>query len=433
MSNDRYILGAGMTGLAAGYSTGFQIFEANASPGGICSSYYVRPYTNVKFESAPADNEVYRFETGGGHWIFGGNNETIDFIKRFSPVKKYERVSSVHFHQDNLYVPYPIQNNLRYLPTDIIKKALEEISQNHGAIPRTMKQWLEKNFGTTLCDLFFSPFNNLYTAGLYDRIAPQDAYKSPVDINLVMRGAEDQPASAGYNSTFLYPEEGLDVLSRRIAETCKIQYSKRIVDVDIKNKELIFNNNKSAHYDRVISTLPLNQTLHICGLSIRQNEDPYTSVLVLNIGAKRGDKCPDDHWLYNLKTVSGFHRVGFYSNVDRSFIPLSSRSKGDKVSIYVERAYEGGRIPSQEEINKYSENVIKELQDWSFIKEVEVIDSNWIDVAYTWTWPDSLWKMEAIAELERHGIHQVGRYGRWTFQGIADSIRDGLVIGSEMK
>jgi protoporphyrinogen oxidase len=433
MSNDKYILGAGMTGLAAGYVTGFTMLEAKSSPGGICSSYYIRPFDKERLESEPVDNEAYRFEIGGGHWIFGGDERTINFIREFSPVKKYYRVSSVYFHQDNLYVPYPIQNNLRFLPPGIIKKALEEISRNNGTIPHTMKQWLQKNFGLTLCELFFSPFNSLYTAGLFDRIAPQDAYKSPVDINLVIKGAEDQPTSVGYNSSFLYPEEGLDVLAKRIAARCQIQYNKNIIAVDVKKRELLFDNHESISYDKIISTLPLNQALHLCGLSVCQDEDPYTSVLVLNIGAKRGDRCPDDHWLYNLKTDSGFHRVGFYSNVDRSFIPISSRSKGDRVSIYVERAYERGRIPSQEKIKKYFQDVVKELQDWAFIKEVEVIDNNWIDVAYTWSWPDSEWKDEAIDELKRYGIFQVGRYGRWTFQGIADSIRDGLIIGSEMK
>jgi len=37
------ILGAGMTGLAAGRASGFPVYEAEETPGGICSSYYVRP------------------------------------------------------------------------------------------------------------------------------------------------------------------------------------------------------------------------------------------------------------------------------------------------------------------------------------------------------------------------------------------------------
>ena len=36
------ILGAGVTGLAAGVASGAPVFEAVETPGGICSSYYVR-------------------------------------------------------------------------------------------------------------------------------------------------------------------------------------------------------------------------------------------------------------------------------------------------------------------------------------------------------------------------------------------------------
>ena len=49
------------------------------------------------------------------------------------------------------------------------------------------------------------------------------------------------------------------------------------------------------------------------------------------------------------------------------------------------------------------------------------------------TWPSSFWRESAIMTLESHGIATVGRYGRWVFQGIADSIRDGLRLGAMIK
>ncbi len=67
------ILGAGVTGLAAGYASGLPVYEAASAPGGICSSYYVRPGSTQRLSQAPADGEAYRFEIGGGHWIFGGD------------------------------------------------------------------------------------------------------------------------------------------------------------------------------------------------------------------------------------------------------------------------------------------------------------------------------------------------------------------------
>ena len=89
--------------------------------------------------------------------------------------------------------------------------------------------------------------------------------------------------------------------------------------------------------------------------------------------------------------------------------------------------------PSKRVLKKYAENVISELQEWEFIKKVEVVDPTWIDVAYTWSWPVSNWKKWAIDTLGKLGIYQVGRYGLWRFHGIADSIRDGLYVGSAMR
>lgn len=37
------ILGAGVTGLAAGLATGCTIFEAASTPAGICTFYYIKP------------------------------------------------------------------------------------------------------------------------------------------------------------------------------------------------------------------------------------------------------------------------------------------------------------------------------------------------------------------------------------------------------
>jgi protoporphyrinogen oxidase len=432
MGSDTFILGAGMTGLAAGYASGLPIFEEKDHPGGICSSYYIRPGETKRLMDAPDDSEAYRFEIGGGHWIFGGDPAVLHFIQHFSPAGFYKRRSSVHFHEDELYVPYPIQNHLRFLDHSTASRALAEMAAPKSSF-RTMKEWMNRYFGETLCRLFFYPFHELYTAGLYERIAPQDVYKSPVDLSLAIKGAFGEASAVGYNVTFVYPEQGLNVLARRIAESCTITYEKRIAAIDVKNKKISFDDGASLEYQNIISTLPLNTVMDMCGLSADVPPDPYTSVLVLNIGAVRGKKCPDDHWLYNTDTRSGFHRVGFYSNVDASFLPAAARTPNSRVSIYVERAFRSEDRLSPEERAAYADSVVEELQQWGFIEDTDVVDHTWIDVAYTWSWPQSAWKPKAQGILEQHGIFQVGRYGRWAFQGLADSIRDGLLVGAAFK
>ncbi len=427
------ILGGGMTGLAAGLVSHLPVYEAQDVPGGICSSYYLAKGIEELLFKAPDDQEAYRFEIGGGHWIFGGDPTVLHFINSLVSVKSYKRRSAVYFSKQELYVPYPIQNHLAYLGKDIAEQSLKEIVNSPEGVPKTMADWLEKSFGKTLTELFFAPFHELYTAGLWTEIAPQDAYKSPVNPAVVRQGAFDKaPPAVGYNVTYVYPEEGLNTLAQRMALKCDINYDKRVSRISIDKKEVSFSNGSGANYENLVSTLPLNKVMEMAGLEVDEEPAFYTSVLVLNIGATRGSKCPDDHWLYIPDSDSRFHRVGFYSNVDVSFLPRSSRKNNDRVSIYVERAYKNGQKPSNKEIETYSESVVKELKSWGFIQEAETVHPTWIDVAYTWSMPGSNWKELAISELEKHGVYQVGRYGRWVFQGIAESIEDGFSAGTAL-
>lgn len=429
MSDQVFVLGAGMTGLAAGAISGFDIFEASALPGGICSSYYVLSSQTEHMTDISASTEAYRFERGGGHWIFGGDPAVLRFIRNAVQVRSYSRRSSVFFSRDRQYVPYPLQNHLSFLARDIAIKALGEMARTNNGIPSTMADWLEQSFGKTLCDLFFAPFHSLYTAGLWTRIAPQDSYKSPAAFEFALKGAFDETPPVGYNSVFVYPVNGLNSLAEQMAKKCHIKYGKKAVRIKADRKELQFADGSGMHYGSLISTLPLNQMIEIAAVEVDEEPDPYTSVLVLNIGATRSTMCPIDHWLYVPDSCSGFHRVGFYSNVDSSFLPATSRESKDRVGIYVERAYRGGERPSDSEIFGYSQAAVKELQEWGFIHKVEVLDPTWIDVAYTWSWPGSKWKQRALRNLEENDIFQVGRYGRWLFQGIADSMRDGFAAG----
>jgi len=432
--NKNIIIGGGVTGLAAGVVSNLKVYEAQEVPGGICSSYYLRAGSDKQEYVSPEDEEAYRFEIGGGHWIFGGDSRIINFIKSLTPVKEYSRKSSVYFPDLELFIPYPIQNHLSYLGKEIADKAIYEIKNTTDAIPVTMEDWLEKSFGKTLLEKFFAPFHELYTAGLWTIIAPQDAYKSPVDIEAVKKGAFGQNAdAAGYNIKYLYPIEGLNILAGRMSHRCNIEYRKKVTEINLNNNEIIFSDGSGDKYEKLLSTLPLNKALKFSNLSVDEEQDDYTSVLVLNIGATKGTKCPDDHWIYIPNSKSKFHRIGFYSNVDSSFLPKISRKDMDRVSIYVEKAYPNGHKPSEDEINSYSTSVVEELKEWKFIMEAETVHPTWIEVAYTWTKPGSKWQTKSLELLEENNVIQVGRYGRWKFQGIAESMNDGFNIGKIYK
>ncbi|MCS7267916.1 MAG: hypothetical protein RMJ04_06735 [Geminicoccaceae bacterium] len=422
------VLGAGVTGAAAARAGRLPAVEAAAHPGGICRSYYASGSTNERLAAPPSDGSAWRFETGGGHWLFGGEPLLLDWLDRLAPLRRYERRAAVYFARTGLSVPYPIQNHLAALGREVALAALCEMAR--PAPPaETLAAWLRANFGPTLYELFFGPFHERYTAGLLDRIAPQDAYKSPRDLALALRGAFGATPPVGYNVRFAYPRDGLDALVRALVADLDIAFEHEVVRIDPVERTVFFAHGGACRYERLLSSLPLDRMLSLCGLELAEPADPHTSVLVLNIGARRGPRLPDAHWLYVPDSASGFYRVGVYSNVEPDFLPR--RPDRDRLaSLYVERAWPGGSRPPAEETARYEKAVVDELQSWGFIGAVEVIQADWIDVAYTWSWPGSRWRESALDLLRRHRIYQIGRYGRWVFQGILDSIREGLVAGS---
>lgn len=428
MSN--WIVGAGVTGLAAAAASGFTVLEQNDYPGGICASY---------------EKEGYRFEVGGGHWIFGADPAVSAWINRLSPCARYRRKSGVLFLGNlestrslkHKFVSYPLQHNLQDMPRETRVVAAREMIErsNWLASPVTLADWLMYSFGPLLNRVFFEPFHERYTAGLFREVAPQDSYKSPVDPRLVLQGLSGEPSDEGYNATFLYPDEGLAVLARRLAAQSQVVYGRKVERIDIQPKLLILDDGESIEYESLIVTAPLNRILAMTGLGDPSGA-PYTSVLVFNIGATLPDTPlarHGHHWLYIPDSRTGFYRVGYYSNVSKQFLPRDKRQSQDRASLYIELAFLGGQLPSQHDIDDIGNQVADELRENGLIDQVEVIDPTWIDVAYTWQMPNSSWRTKALKRCREADIWPVGRYGRWEFQGIASSLEEGLTIGSLVK
>jgi protoporphyrinogen oxidase len=426
------ILGAGMTGLGAASSSGLPVYEAAARPGGVCHSYYVsenRERLDPRVEDA---SECFRVEPAGGHWLFGASQVSLERLARFCRFRKHTRKAGAFFAREGLLVPYPVQENLRYLPPEQRRRILAEIdasAASAGAGAPSFKEWLLEQFGPSLCEAFFFPFNERYTCGLLSEIAPQDPYKSAMDRERALRGAVGPIPTAGYNDVFHYPDGGLDGLVREIAASCTIHLDHRAVGIDTRRRVVEFTNGARTPYEGIISTIPLDRMLRLCGIRCAERPDPATAVLVLNVGATRGARCPSDHWVYIPTSTSGLHRVGIYSNVDRTFLPARHRDREDVVSLYAERSFPACAPPRPEEVDRAAHAIVSELKEWAFIEHAIVVDATFTDPAYTWSWRGSRWAQEAVSRLAERGIRQIGRYGAWRFQGMVASFEEGLSAG----
>ena len=370
MSKD-IVLGAGFSGMAAGIKLGCPVYEATSKAGGICSDY-------VK--------DGFRFSNGGPHYLFG-KDKGLEYIKTLVEVKEYERKAGVYY---NYTFPYPFQleaSKETLTMNDILNK------------PKNMKEWLYGQFGQEQCNLFFYPFNEKYTAGMMDKVIPQDAYKSP-------------KTGTGWVSTFCDPVNGLSYLVDKMASKCTINYNKKVVSIDTHNKIVRFDDLWLEKYDRLISTIPLNKCMELCGEKLNI---PYTSVLVINIGAEPGINLPKEHWLYIPFCKSGFHRVAFYTNVDPSKAPEGKVGLSVEIALKHDEAYREQR----------TWEVIKELQYWGWIGKIITVKTDYVPCAYTWQYNRED-VPNAISWLEERDIISTGRYGKWKFQGLTQSIEDGF-------
>lgn len=366
------ILGAGFTGLAAGIKTGYPIYEASDHAGGICTYY---------------KQDGFHFSHGGPHWIFG-KNKGYEFIKTLVELKEYERIAGIYY---NHTFPYPFQTSAE---------------KPNISTPGSFKDWLGMNFSCESCNIFFNPFNEKYTCGLYNDVIQDDAFKSP-------------PAgSVGFVPTFSDPVGGLENLVKIMADKCNITYNKKAVKIFPKQKKVLFNDGEMVEYERLISTVPLNSCLDMCGKE--DHNLPYTSVLVFNIGAEKDSMTPKDHWLYIPFCKSGFYRLGFYSNVDKTKAPEGN------VGLSVEMAFKDVEYEDLD-IDQIAKYVIKELQDWRFIGKVLTVSPTWAKTAYTWLYSHEE-RENQLGWLAARYIVSTGRYGKWKFQGLTQSIEDGLNV-----
>ena len=426
------ILGAGITGLSAGISTGLPVYERSGVVGGICRSYRY----DVNGLKTTGTNG-FRFENGGGHWIFGASQKVEKFLRQFGPLNRYSRNSGVVLPQaDGIeIIPFPLQENIWALKSLPRRRRWvgDLIDANESYVPRSsdsLDEWLFGRFGDGMYREFFKPFNTKYTGGLIARIAPQDPYKNPVDFKRSVLSAFEKPSGeTGYNSTFLYPPKGLDSLCDDMAGRCdEVYINKEVEFIDLNGRHVVFNVGPSVPYDFVISTLPLTTMIKLTGLKIhsdnkgRITQPPSTQVVVVNIGGTKGNSLPDGHWYYFPDQFIPFHRVGVYSNVDSLFVPNGDTDK--YVSFYVEAAPVGGA--TEEYVKNLKLCALEELKRMEWLKEELVVKVDVIEPAYTWDYPMNNWVSTAKQRLENFGVHQLGRYANWKFQGIAESIEEGF-------
>jgi UDP-galactopyranose mutase len=419
------VIGAGITGLTSAYflKKPYEVLEANSYAGGLCYSYYKNGFT---FDCS-------------GHFIHIKDKKIKKFINKISG-GLFEVNRNAYIYLNKIFIPYPFQAHLSYLPKEVKKECLEGVIKRKNInIHANMSflNWSKAMFGDGITKYFMAPYNkklwnydlNKMNAAWTGQFVPK-----PGDRSIIKSAYSEIKKKYGYNSIFYYPKRnGCGALIKGLLKEVQVNFNFKTTKIDIKNKTIYCQNGKSYKYDKVISTQPMVELLKQIN-SIPENIKKASkkllcsSVRCVNIGVQSSSCVPEalkyKHWIYIPESKFSFYRVGLYSNVDPKSVPKHCYSFYIEYSSFKDRKY------------KRTESIIEDLKKINFIGSNDnIIAFDTIDIPYAYVIFDK-YREKSLKEitdfLNKNNIFSIGRYGAWEYSFIEKNISDAKTLAEKL-
>jgi protoporphyrinogen oxidase len=421
MTDRIVILGAGPCGLGAAHHLSklghadWELFEKAPHVGGLSASF--------------VDCAGFTWDVGG-HVIFSHYDyfdaAVADVLG--DAFHEHQRESWVRILES--WVPYPFQNNVRYLPDAALKECVDGLRNLTGASELTLnfRDWMDTVFGGGIVKHFMEPYNSKVWGVPLSTMSKQWIAErvSVVDLARIERNVAQKcdDLSWGPNSTFKFPKKGgtgaiYQGIARPLAD--RINFGHEMVSVDSEAREVHFANGQSARYDVLINTSPLDLLVRACDqaperLKTAAADLVHNGGLIVGLGieaARTDSKC----WMYFPESNSPFYRVTNFHNYAAQNVP-----GGDTVrysSLMCETTYSPTK---PEEKGGIVEETVQGLVNSGLLPESErekVVSRYLIDIPYSYPVP-TLGRDRALAEiqpwLEQREIYSRGRFGAWRYE-----------------
>lgn len=170
-----------------------------------------------------------------------------------------------------VHTSYPLQVNTHGLPSAVVRECVLGFAATfyrRGGAARDFRTWIQRRFGDGIARHFMLPYNEkLYRVDLGELESDWAAWSIPRPrLHQVVRGALGREVRGlGYNARFLYPRQGgIDVIARAIAARCgEIRLSRAVRWIDPLRRRAELDDGETVHYERLISTLPLDNLLRL--------------------------------------------------------------------------------------------------------------------------------------------------------------------------
>lgn len=414
------IIGGGLAGLSAAHHLAEHqplVLEKEAVVGGLCRSFQQDGFT---FDCT-------------GHLIHLKHQYTKDLIAKLLPdsFNSHERLAAIH--SKNTRTPYPFQANTYGLPAETIKECLlgfiETLKSGGTAEPANFHHWILQTFGEGIGKHFMLPYNEKFWKQDLRRITSDWvgwSIPKPSLEDIVNGALGITNKGMGYNPRFIYPKTGgIDCLPLAFAgSVADIRLNESVDFIDPQKKYVRLESGREESYDYLVSTMPLPVTYSKMpaapdGIRHAASALRAISVLNINIGIDRAG-VSSDHWIYFPEDEFVFSRIGFPMNFSDAVAPPGHSS------IYIEITHLPGRRPDLEEVYARS---IEGLKRCGVLRDDDrIVTRNVLDIGYAYVVFDEHRQKHIdtlTGYLESQQIFTAGRYGRWEYHSMEDSILSG--------
>src|SRR2546423_2893949 len=418
------IIGAGPTGLGAAYRLkelgykNFHMYEKLDHLGGLASSY--------------TDSAGFTWDVGG-HVMFSHYKYYDKCFDDLMGKDYQENMRECWVRMFNTWVPYPFQNNIRYLPKEVTYECLAglveaQTKRDHKAA-RNFKEFMDAVFGDGIVKHFMGPYNfkgwahpaqMMNKEWIGERVAVLDVNRA---IKNVVLGTDD--FGWGPNNQFKFPLfGGTGEFYRRIGKAIgdeHIALNKAIDFINLARKEIRFKDGEIILYDKLLSAMPLDKLCNdvINGEMPREIKKAaaglrHSGGYMVGIGIKQ--PCPSTKsWMYFPENNCPFYRATYLSN----YSPYMTPDKETHYSLLCETSYSEFKPVDG---NRIVDDVIQGLINAGMIKETDrkdIVDTWLYKADYAYPTPsverDSILST-VIPYLEKQSVYSRGRFGMWKYE-----------------
>lgn len=419
------ILGAGPTGLGAAYRLqeqgydNFVVLEANDYVGGLAASF--------------VDDNGFTWDIGGhvqfSHYDYF--DRAMDDALGADGWLQHERESWVWIA--DRFVPYPFQNNLRYLPKEMIARALVGLAQRPPRTPspdQDFGTWIDQVMGRGLREIFMEPYNfkvwayppeRLWAGWVGERVAVVDMAR--VSENIIL---ERDDVSWGPNNTFRFPKQGgTGAIWRSLASRLddrRLRLGARVRSIEWKTRRIHTTDGDTLSYDTVLSTIPLD----VLSSALEPDVEPLrrhtgrllrSSSHIIGVGLKSPmpDKLQKKCWMYFPEDNCPFYRVTVFSHYSPNNVP--EPESGAYWSLMAEVS-ESTIKP----VDRYRvlDDTLTGMRNTGLIRDAAQVVSTWVYRAEHGYPTPSLERNRILADIEPAlrsiGIDSRGRFGAWKYE-----------------